>query len=432
MAPGDEKPRNLFPTLAKYLDRHLIFPILEFHELKGTYAAEEVAKGKIELLQKTNLIDFAADLYKQLHHTDEVPQELTKRRPEVIANLRRLEEKARPMIQFLSNAELVSRLRKDKTFNLQFLHEEFSIGPEQIDALYQFAKFQYECGNYQQAAELLDRYITLCTSTERLFSSLWGKLAASIMQAGLTGSWEAAQEDLGRLKEAIDNKTPNSMALNLVTQRVWLMHWSLFVLLNVSGGRSALVDLFLQEQYMNAIQTLAPHLLRYLAVAIVTNKSARRSAMRELVTVLKQEQYEYRDAITEFVLCLFVEHDFDKAQEMLRECEQVMSEDYFLVACKDAFLECARQYIFETYCRLHSCIDIKMLSERLNMNEDDAEKWIVNLVSSARLNAKIDSANGTVVMGPQHSSPFDQLMSRARSLAIRTYMVANVVVGGRV
>ena len=32
-----------------------------------------------------------------------------------------------------------------------------------------------------------------------------------------------------------------------------------------------------------------------------------------------------------------------------------------------------------------------MLAEKLNMNPDEAERWIVNLVRNARLDAKIDS-----------------------------------------
>ncbi len=32
-----------------------------------------------------------------------------------------------------------------------------------------------------------------------------------------------------------------------------------------------------------------------------------------------------------------------------------------------------------------------MLAEKLNMSTDDAEKWIVNLIRNARLDAKIDA-----------------------------------------
>jgi translation initiation factor 3 subunit E len=53
----------------------------------------------------------------------------------------------------------------------------------------------------------------------------------------------------------------------------------------------------------------------------------------------------------------------------------------------------------EKLCLLLVC---RMLSEKLNMNYDDAERWIVNLIRTARLDAKIDTKMGTVVMGTQH------------------------------
>jgi translation initiation factor 3 subunit E len=37
-----------------------------------------------------------------------------------------------------------------------------------------------------------------------------------------------------------------------------------------------------------------------------------------------QESYTYKDPITEFVECLYVNFDFDGAQQKLRECEEVM------------------------------------------------------------------------------------------------------------
>ncbi len=36
-----------------------------------------------------------------------------------------------------------------------------------------------------------------------------------------------------------------------------------------------------------------------------------------------QESYTYKDPITEFVECLYVNFDFDSAQKKLRECESV-------------------------------------------------------------------------------------------------------------
>lgn len=45
--------------------------------------------------------------------------------------------------------------------------------------------------------------------------------------------------------------------------------------------------------YLNAIQTMCPHILRYLATAVIINRS-RRSALKDLVKVIQQESYTYR------------------------------------------------------------------------------------------------------------------------------------------
>lgn len=75
-------------------------------------------------------------------------------------------------------------------------------------------------------------------------------------------------------------------------------------------------------RYLNAIQTNAPHLLRYLATAFIVNKR-RRPQFKEFIKVIQQEQYSYEDPITEFLACIYVNYDFDGAQKKMRECEEV-------------------------------------------------------------------------------------------------------------
>ena len=94
--------------------------------------------------------------------------------------------------------------------------------------------------------------------------------------------------------------------------------------------------------YLNAIQTCCPHIFRYITAAVITNKK-RQVLLKDLVKVIKhvslppslppsllwltvvflQESYSYRDPITEFVECLYVNFDFDLAQQKLIECEKV-------------------------------------------------------------------------------------------------------------
>lgn len=58
----------------------------------------------------------------------------------------------------------------------------------------------------------------------------------------------------------------------------------------------------------------------------VTNSSCLKDLVdTEAMTSLSlvQESYTYKDPITEFVECLYVNFDFDSAQKKLRECESV-------------------------------------------------------------------------------------------------------------
>lgn len=109
--------------------------------------------------------------------------------------------------------------------------------------------------------------------------------------------------------------------------------------------------------YLNAIQTTCPHILRYLAAAVIVNRS-KRSTLKDLVKVIQQESYTYRDPITEFLEHLYVNFDFDGARQKLQECQTVVFNDFFLIALLSEFVENARLMIFETFCRIHQCISI--------------------------------------------------------------------------
>jgi len=203
-----------------------------------------------------------------------------------------------------------------------------------------------------------------------------------------------------------------------------LIHWSLYVYFNHPQGRDLILENYLmQPHYLNAIQTMCPHILRYLATALICNKNKTETMRSQLIKVIQQESYQYSDPITEFIECLYVHYDFDGAQQKLRECELVIANDFFLTACQDDFRENARLAIFETFCRIHEVVSINMLAERLNMGKAEAEIWIVNLIRNARLNAKIDYKLGHVVMGQQVNDPYQSLIDKTNHLAVRTSML---------
>ncbi|KTF91668.1 hypothetical protein cypCar_00018895 [Cyprinus carpio] len=161
---------------------------------------------------------------------------------------------------------------------------------------------------------------------------------------------------------------------------------------------------------------MCPHILRYLTTAVITNKDVRkrRQVLKDLVKVIQQESYTFKDPITEFVECLYVNFDFDSAQKKQRvRVGKVLVNDFFLVACLEDFIENARLFIFET-----------MLADKLNMTPEEAERWIVNLIRNARLDAKIDSKLGHVMMGNNAVSPYQQVIEKTKSLSFRSQMLA--------
>ena len=195
-----------------------------------------------------------------------------------------------------------------------YLADKHGFRQEYLDTQSRYAKFQYECGNYSAAAEYLYFFIVLVPAMDRnAFSSLWGKLASEILKQ----NWDAAMEDLTGLNDTIDNNSVSS-PLSLFSSG----HGSFIGLCLFSSitpkGRDNIIDLFLyQPQYLNAIQTMCPHILRCLTTAVITSKDVRkrRQVLKELVKVIQQESYTYKDPITEFVECLYVNFDFDGAQK---------------------------------------------------------------------------------------------------------------------
>merc|ERR1719318_463321 len=361
------------------------------------------------------------DVHKNLYPDQEVPKSLTEKRRDVVDELKRLQEQTEQIIKIFEDEEVVKMIQTSRDGRVLFesLSKTYGFQPEMVDMLYAYAKFQYECGNYSGAAEYLYFCrVLLPPSSKNYLSAIWGKLASEILMQ----DWETALDDLNRLKEIID--TGSFSPLQSLQQRTWLIHWSLFVFFNHPKGRDLIIDLFLyQKPYLNAIQTTCPWILRYLATAVITNKSSRRNVMKDLIKAIQEESYTYQDPITSFIEDLYVNFDFDGAQQKLRDCETVLVNDFFLVACLDDFIENSRMMIFETFCRIHQCISISMLAEKLNMTTDEAERWIVNLIRNAKLDAKIDSKQGTVVTGVETNSPYQQLIEKTKALSFRSQML---------
>ena len=272
---------------------------------------------------------------------------------------------------------------------------------------------------------------------------LWGKLASEIMAE----DWEAASKAVEAVRTAIESmagsgNSSSSKAsltpLEALQQRTWLLHWSLFVFWNdAANGLEHLVELFHNDRYKQAITTHAPHLLRYLTAAVLlckrrskTNKgnnSGNNSTLMEARRLLRNLVYvmqdcDYSDPIVAFVNSLLVKFDFDMAQNKLAECQDVLKTDFFLCHQTELFMEEARVFLFENYCRIHHKIDLKALGFKfLAMDPADAEQWIVDLIRTSDVlqTAKVQE-DDCVLMEMEPQSIYEQVMDRTRDLNVRS------------
>lgn len=232
--------------------------------------------------------------------------------------------------------------------------------------------------------------------------------------------------------------------LIILQHRCWLLHWALFIYfsdqarkedsnINTSRNTEYLINLCLnyntqtneENPYKNAIETLCPWLLRYLAVIIVTSKQVdkKQQRLKKLIELIDQESYQYRDPITDFLLGLNKKYDFEAAQKSLAEAKDVLRSDYFLHTYVDQFIESGRILIFEMFCRIHKKIKVSTIAEKLNMTQEDAELWIVELIRNAQLHAKIDGESGTIIMGCDPDVPYQQILNKTRQLQMSTSML---------
>ncbi|KAF0699820.1 Aste57867_9596 [Aphanomyces stellatus] len=407
---------DLTNTLAPFMDLHFMFPLIDFLSTNEMYEEKQLMAAKLELLKPTSMADFAVEIHQSLSGSTKVPAELEKKRTAIVEELSAAKGQCKAMLQLVEDQDKIIALQNDGLLTAAYLEQHHGITTDVLDGLYKYAKLQYDCGNYQDCLTYLTYYgVLVPNASEKYINALWGKLAAEI----LVFRWEDALADITRINEAIDS--PHRTPLEQLQQRTWLLHWALFVFAWHEDGRDAIVDFMLQSRCLEAIQTNAPWLMRYLAAGVILHKK-RRHLIKELLRIMHVDDKAYRDPIIEFLECLYVHFDFDQAQAKLLECKNVLASDFFLAEKNmAAFMENARLLTFEIYCRIHHTIDISMLAEKLAMNEKgDAERWIVDLIRNARLDAKIDSQKDVIVMDTRYDSVYRQVINKTKDLAART------------
>jgi translation initiation factor 3 subunit E len=404
---------DLTKKIVPHLDRHMVWPLLEFLQERKVYASDDITKAKIQLASKTRMIDAAITEFEKLNPKKSVPEDLKNKKQTAHKDYSDLKNTVAPLLKALSDDKVLSLKSKPTHENLLDAIKNLfpEVKDDQVENLYHYAKINFDCGLYEKCANYLADYRLLSKDEDKKFWALWGKLAAEI----LIVHFEAAFKDVLALRDAIDSRSGVDQATQL-QQRTWLLHSSLFLLFNLKNEdeKVAIVDLYFSDKYLNAIQLNAPHLLRYLTAAVIT----RTHDLKDVLRVLKQER-DHKDPLTDFLVLLHVEYDFKAIKANLRQCEKVLQNDLFLSPIISEFVDSARLLVFETYCRIHQTIDIPTLADILDIKED-VEQHLVELIRQARVSAKIDSSKNQLLITPKQTSVYQQVIGATKVLSYRS------------
>lgn len=392
-----------------------------------------ITKEKIRSVNKTNMTELVEEEYQRFPDDAELQAEYKIQKPILADRMKKSFElidnesaEVKLATNFFAQKDLINELIAKNSLTLENISTKYQITTDILDAYYKFAKFKYECGMYKEVEEMIANYLSVQQpiSTISYIGALWARLACHILLA----KWSDTVSDLHAVKEAIDVRNATSN-INQLNQRGWLMHWCLFLLLSQRDGIETLVDLYSEKPYLQAIENLCPWLLRYYTASIILSPSRRRTNLRDLLKEIKLISYQYTDPMIQFLDCLFDQFDFDEAQIKLHECQLLVKNDFFLQKFSDKFMNESRMLICEMYCTINHNVDINMLSTKLSLTNEEAERWMVSIVRNSTtgpiMNAKIDSANNKMLMKTPENTAYKSVMDTTRDLTTRSSILAS-------
>ena len=410
-----------------------LFSSSSFYIIKvELYDPKVITKQKIKAMLKTNLIDLIEDEYTRFPDDKEMQTQFNLQKPQFEARRNELFDKIdnepdniKLVKTFFANTEVIDELRSSSGLNTDILSTRHGITLETLEIYYKFAKFNYECGMYNEAEEMLGNFLSVVQpgQSSSVLAARWGRLACRI----LTAKWDLAAQDLAAIKEAIDVR--NVTAVDQLKQRAWLLHWALFVHINQRDGVDALADFFSEKVYLQTVENLCPWLLRYYAAFVVLSPSRRRVLLRDVLNEVQNMAYLYSDPMTQFLSVVFTEFDFNEAQKKLIECQSLMKTDFFLQIYSEKFMYEARLLICEVYCTINRRVDLNMLSEQLHLSVEEAERWMVEIVVNATtgvtVDAKIDSASKQALIAPPSQATYQTIIDKTKELTGRSNLLVN-------
>merc|ERR1719193_1792643 len=172
------------------------------------------------------MIDALKDEYERIGYSAEKLAALEERKHQMINKAKEYEERCGPLLDAI---ELEGEHFDERT-DPEYVRAQYKIDDGHVEALFDYAMFQYSCGKYDAIPHLLRNfYIRLSTNPERIHEARWGILIAEIHMGQFD---RALDQSLPDVKKSISDRERDHVfasELHQMYERAALLHYSLFI-----------------------------------------------------------------------------------------------------------------------------------------------------------------------------------------------------------
>jgi hypothetical protein len=362
-----EITQNNLPKLINNVDNHLLVKIVDHAEGLNIYAKDSISKLQEGLKIKAQDGEKAASL----------------------------KESAQKTLDVILSAEFKDKIKNMKGADIQ---SEYDISDEEKQAVFEYARYLYDTGDYKAAEESLSSYVRSCKSNHFL-SCYWGLLDIYI----LTQNKKKSQDTYKELSSFITKE--KTQEAEKIAAKNMLLNTSLF-LFDKSSPKFVL-NSFRDNEHVLGSGSI--HLLRYyIVVALLSHNFDVLSG--SILPLIKSDSYRYRDAFTCFVEKLLEDFDYEGSLKLIPEMQGVCKFDYFLSDCQAEIGQAAEQLVVSTFAMIYSHDDVRKFIETHKKSANDVSAFVSHEGTSGNLIERLGEVSKAQV---QLKDSLNQLFEKA-------------------
>ena len=306
----------------RYLDAHLVLPMLDFLEEHKLASDQEILQARIKAVGTTYMIDYLMELQQEAKLA--VPEELKAKKEDLMRDFEAKQVTLRPLL------EVVEKNGTDaiKQTSLADFCLKYNLSADILDVMFDYARLSYQVGDYKTSSELLKIYRILTSSTEtqsaptdRQMRAMWGSISSYMAQS----EWSTAAELIVKLMEFFDNSTLPKDKFSYGASGLWLLHWA--ILVSLKSSNVDLLSLILKDKFLNIISISAPYLWRYVSALVILSDHDKLDAipMEDVASLISKDSEASADPINKVIIDLFMDYKFEESS-----LSAATETDYFL------------------------------------------------------------------------------------------------------